>query len=219
MVAHQNLMFLHIYNQSRKELIHHMLTHQQITRFRKKIYEYYRRHGRDLPWRKTRNPYHIWISEIMLQQTQVDRVKDKYLQFISIFPGFKTLAQAPLQKILLVWQGMGYNRRALYLRQTAAKIMHEHGGRFPSDIHAIMNLPGIGKHTASSISAFAFNKPVVFIETNIRSVFIHEFFPKKHSVPDRMLMPLIAQTLDHKNPAQWYNALMDYGVYLKKTHA
>jgi A/G-specific adenine glycosylase len=189
-----------------------------IQSFRQKIYRYYHRHGRTLPWRKTRNPYHILISEIMLQQTQVERVRQKYPQFIAAFPDFKTLAKAPLRKLLQVWQGMGYNRRALFLKKIAEMVVEKFNGILPRTTEELMTLPGIGKNTAASVLAFAFNKPVAFIETNIRSVFIHCFFLDQDDVNDREILPLVEETLDSKNPREWYNALMDYGVMLKKTH-
>jgi A/G-specific adenine glycosylase len=194
------------------------LSSAAIRSFRQKIYRYYRSHGRTLPWRKTRNPYHILVSEIMLQQTQVERVLQKYPQFVTAFPDFKTLAKAPLRKILHVWQGMGYNRRALFLKKIAVAAVEKFNGRLPRTIEELMSLSGIGKNTAASISAFAFNKPVAFIETNIRSVFIHCFFQDQYDVNDREILPLVEKTLDIKNPCEWYNALMDYGVMLKKNH-
>jgi A/G-specific adenine glycosylase len=186
--------------------------------FRQKIYQYYRRNGRSLPWRKTRNPYHILVSEIMLQQTQVGRVVQKYPRFIAVFPDFKTLAKAPLRKILQQWQGMGYNRRALFLKKIAVEVVEKFNGRLPRTLEELMTLPGIGKNTAASISAFSFNKPVAFLETNIRSVFIHCFFNDRDNVHDREILPLAEKTLDSKNPREWYNALMDYGAMLKKAH-
>ncbi len=154
----------------------------------------------------------------MLQQTQVARVVQKYPQFIATFPDFKTLAAAPLRDILQVWQGMGYNRRALFLKKIAQAVEEKFMGKLPHTIEELMTLPGIGKNTAASISAFAFHKPVVFIETNIRSVFMHCFFPDQGEVTDREILPLVETTLDRNNPREWYNALMDYGVMLKKNH-
>ena len=193
------------------------LSSAAIRSFRRKLYRYYRDHGRTLPWRTTRNPYHILISEVMLQQTQVDRVVQKYNEFIAAFPDFKTLARAPLRKILQVWQGMGYNRRALYLKKIAEEVVETFNGRLPKTVEELMGLPGIGRNTACSITAFAFNKPVAFIETNIRSAFIHFFFNDRVDVHDREILPLVEKALDEKNPRQWYSALMDYGVMLKKT--
>ncbi len=187
-----------------------------IKKFQKTIYTFFKTNCRDFAWRNTTDPYKIVVSEIMLQQTQVERVKTKYQEFIKTFPNFKTLATASLKDVLTLWQGMGYNRRALYLHEIARKVTQDFGGRFPKDPLIIQNLKGIGPNTVGSICAFAFNIPTVFIETNIRSVFIHYFFPRKKAITDNQLLPLIAQTLDQKNPREWYFALMDYGVYLKK---
>jgi A/G-specific adenine glycosylase len=188
----------------------------QIKIFRKKIYDFYHKHGRDLPWRKTRNPYRILISEIMLQQTQVERVIVKYKEFLSAFPDFASLAEAPVRKLLTVWQGMGYNRRALALQSLAKQVRTVYNGKLPSDPMLLIALPGIGKYTAGAVAAFAFNKPVVFMDTNIRRVFIHEFFHDKENIKDEDLYPLIEKTLDKKAPCVWYNALMDYGSILKQ---
>ena len=173
---------------------------------------------RDFPWRNTTDPYHILVSEIMLQQTQVSRVQTKFPLFISRFPNFKRLAQASVKDILHVWQGMGYNRRALYLKKTANIIVTKYKGELPDNPEVLDTFPGIGKATASSIAAFAFNKPAVFIETNIRRVFLHLFFEDGRSkIDDREILPLIKQTLDKKNPRKWYEALMDYWAHLGKT--
>lgn len=192
------------------------LTSAQVRAFRGKIYYYYRTNGRNLPWRKTRNPYRILLSEIMLQQTQVERVLDKYEEFLAAFPHFSALAKAPLQKLLAVWQGMGYNRRALALRALARKVVDEHRGKLPSEPNTLIALPGIGKYTAGAVAAFAFNKPVVFMDTNIRRVYIHEFFHDRESIHDNEIIPLVEQTMDSENPRKWYNALMDYGAMLKR---
>jgi A/G-specific adenine glycosylase len=195
-----------------------LLTATRVRAFRKKVYDHYRTQGRDLPWRKTRKPYHILVSEIMLQQTQVDRVLEKYKEFIAAFQDFPSLAKAPLRKLLAVWQGMGYNRRPLALRALAQKVVNEHHGKLPCDPEQLLTLPGIGKYTAGAVLAFAFNKPVVFMDTNIRRVFIHEFFHKQENISDNDILPLVQQTLDASDSRKWYNALMDYGVMLKKEH-
>jgi A/G-specific adenine glycosylase len=155
----------------------------------------------------------------MLQQTQVERVVEKYPLFIRRFPTVIALSRARLATVLRVWQGMGYNRRAVYLRLAAREILRLYGGAVPSGQEELDNLPGIGAATASSIRAFAFNKPSVFIETNIRSVFIHHFFSGKENISDASLLPLLQRTLDTENPRRWYSALMDYGAYLKKQYA
>ncbi len=162
-------------------------------------------------------PYLIFISEVMLQQTYVERVREKYSEFIKKFPDFCSLSRAPLSGVLRVWQGLGYNRRALFLKRAAEEIVHAHGGKIPREISEIEMLPGIGPATARAIRAFAFNEPEVFIETNIRSVYLHFFFPNQENISDVTLLPLIKKTLDRNNPREWYYALMDYGVMLKKS--
>ena len=184
--------------------------------FQKLIYLFYPEHGRDFPWRTTHSPYHILVSEIMLQQTQTERVAEKYEQFINAFPNFSSLARAPFYKILRAWQGLGYNRRALALKKIAQRVMTKFHGNLPSSVEALMTLPGIGRATASAISAFAFNEPAIFIETNIRRVFIHHFFQNESSIKDTEILPLVEQTLDTSNPRRWYYALMDYGAALKR---
>jgi A/G-specific adenine glycosylase len=182
--------------------------------FKRKIRTFYRSQGRDLPWRRTRDPYRILVSEIMLQQTQVDRVKTFYENFIRRFPDFTSLAHAKKSDVLRAWQGLGYNRRALALKETARVVMKEYGGELPREREILESLPGIGPYTAGAIRAFAFNAPEVFIETNIRRVFIHFFFLRRDDVSDREILPLIEKTLDRKDPRAWYFALMDYGAML-----
>ena len=187
-----------------------------IPEFQKMVLSYYQQHGRDMPWRHTQDPYHILVSEIMLQQTQVERVTKKYPEFLHAFPDFTTLALAPLGEILAVWQGMGYNRRAISLQKCATRVLKEYDGLLPSDIETLVTFPGIGRATASSIAAFAFNMPVVFIETNIRRVFIHYFFTGVKTVNDAEILPIVRKALYHENPRVWYWALMDLGSALKK---
>lgn len=153
----------------------------------------------------------------MLQQTRTGRVEEKFPEFITAFPDITALALAPLQAVLTVWQGLGYNRRALYLKKLAETVGEEHEGAIPDTAEELKKLPGIGPATAASVAAFAFNRPVVFLETNIRSVFIHHFFPGKGKVYDAEILPLAEAALDRENPRRWYNALMDYGAMLKKT--
>jgi A/G-specific adenine glycosylase len=184
--------------------------------FQKTIREYFRKYGRDFPWRKTKNPYHILVSEIMLQQTQVERVLGKYEPFIAAFPDFVSLAQAPLHTVLAVWQGLGYNRRAIALQRIARTVTADWTGSLPSSVDLLIKLPGIGHATASAIAAFAFGKPSVFIETNIRRVFIHFYFHERDNVRDSEILPLVERTLYRSDPRRWYYALMDYGAMLKK---
>ncbi len=188
-----------------------------INDFKKIIWNYYASNGRLFEWRHTDDPYKVFISEVMLQQTQTARVAQKFPPFIAKFPDFKSLAQASLKDVLLQWQGLGYNRRGMYLHQAAQIILEQHGGMLPNDPEILVALPGIGKATAASICAFAYNNPTVFIETNIRAVFIHFYFNGKNAIDDRDIFPLVKATLDQDNSRDWYYALMDYGVMLKKT--
>jgi len=190
-----------------------------IATFRGIICDFYRRFGRhDLPWRKTADPYHIVVSEIMLQQTQVGRVIGKYVEFIRRFPGIDALAESTLHDVLAVWQGLGYNRRGKYLLEFARAVRDLHDGRIPDEPEILAGLPGIGKATASSIAVFAFNKPVPFIETNVRTVVIHFFFPGSEQVSDGEIRPWVTATMDGENPRDWFSALMDYGTMLKKKY-
>jgi A/G-specific adenine glycosylase len=191
---------------------------KKLITFVETIKTYYRQHKRVFAWRDVENSYYVFISEVMLQQTQTQRVVVKFEQFITAFPTINALAAASLADVLTVWQGLGYNRRAKFLHQAAQEIIRTHQGIIPHDLAALNALPGIGKATASSILAFAYNEPTVFIETNIRSVYIEFFFKDSTQVHDRDLEPLIRSTVDQENPRQWYYALMDYGVMLKKEH-
>lgn len=186
--------------------------------FRAAVLDYYQEYGRDLPWRRTRDPYRILVSEVMLQQTQVTRVLGKYDRFIAAFPDVCALGAAPTAVVLRTWQGLGYNRRALALHQSAQIIVAEHQGLVPRSLSGLRSLPGIGPATAGAIGVFAYDLPLPFIETNIRSAFLHFFFQGCNAVPDADILPLVALTLDHDNPRDWYYALMDYGVWVKKTH-
>lgn len=186
---------------------------EKIQKFQKTVWGFYTKEGRVLPWRKTKNSYHILVSEIMLQQTQVDRVIPKYQAFIKKFPNVKKLANASQKEVLTIWQGLGYNRRALNLWKSA-KIISKNS--FPKKEEDLITLPGIGSYTARAVLAFAYNKPVVLLETNIQAVFIYHFFKHTNKVADKELLPLIEKSLDQQNPREWYWALMDYGSYLKK---
>jgi A/G-specific adenine glycosylase len=183
------------------------------------VREYYRRHKRrGLPWRKTKDPYRILVSEIMLQQTQVERVISKYEQFLQTFPTVELLAHAPLSSVLRLWQGLGYNRRAKMLHESAKVITEKYGGRFPRAYTELVGLPGVGRYTAGAVLAFAYNEAITLIETNVRSVYLHHFFDGLYEIGDKELMPLIERTLDTKNPRSWYYALMDYGSFIKKMY-
>jgi len=181
----------------------------QVNKLLKEVETFYKKEGRHaLPWRHTRDPYKILVSEVMLQQTQVGRVVPFYKNFLKEFPTPAALAKAPLSKVLEAWQGLGYNRRAKFLHQ-AAKIIIEKGwdGK----------LPGVGPYTKAAVDAFAHNKPAVFIETNIRTVFTHFYFLNKKNIDDKKILPLIETALQKSKlePREFYAGLMDYGSYLK----
>ncbi len=186
--------------------------------FRRTVYAHFAKEGRVLPWRGKVTPYGTFVSEIMLQQTQVPRVAEFYPRFVKRFPNWARLAAAGLKDVLAAWQGLGYNRRARFLHEAAKRVTAEFKGRLPDDPALLVTLPGVGKATAASIAAFGFNRPTVFIETNIRAVFIHHFFRGREGVTDADLLPLVERMLDKSDPRRWYSALMDYGTALKKRH-
>lgn len=192
------------------------LTPELITSFQELIYHYFQENGRSLPWRETNDPYEILVSEVMLQQTPVERVVTQYGSFLKQFPSVSHLAQASLRDILLAWQGLGYNRRAKSLQALAQRVVQDFDGRLPAHRKTLESLPGIGAATAGAVLAFAYEEPVVFLETNIRRVFLHFFYPEAERVSDKELMPLAFLTLDYSRVRQWYYALMDYGAMLKK---
>jgi A/G-specific adenine glycosylase len=192
------------------------LNKRQVTAFVKLVMSHYRDQGRHaLPWRHVNDPYAILVSEIMLQQTQVDRVIPKYVAFIERFPTPQALAQAPLVEVLRLWVGLGYNRRALYLQKAAQVLaLAEH---YPQSVADWQRLPGVGPYTAAAVCAFAYDQLVSLIETNVRTVFIHHFFADKKAVTDIEIMGLVSQVLPQVGSARlWYYALMDYGSFLKK---
>ena len=187
-----------------------------VSEFRNIILDYYKTYGRSFPWIETNEPYRILVSEIMLQQTQTDRVVPRYDKWLELFPDCHRLANSSFSNVLAAWVGLGYNRRAKYLHETAKIISGTMGGMFPTDPAILQTLPGIGHYTAHAIATFAFNQPQVFIETNIRSVFLFFFFPGDSKVKDADIFHKIDATLDRTDPRTWYYALMDYGADLKK---
>lgn len=189
----------------------------KITAFQKKILTFYKNSGRDLPWRRTHDPYHILVSEFMLQQTQAVRVIPKYEKFIKKFRTVEILARSNTKDILTLWQGLGYNRRALYLKRAAEIIVNEYKGIVPRNAEELEQLPGIGPYTARAIVVFAYDAREIVIETNIRSIFIHEFFKDKERIRDEEIVTLIEKTLPSNDFRKWYAALMDYGSLLKQT--
>jgi A/G-specific adenine glycosylase len=198
-----------------------ILTPEIIRNFRRTVYRHHRQLGREMPWRHTEDPYAILVSEFMLQQTQVERVIPFYTAFLTRFPTVAHLAGAGRAEVLRAWQGLGYNRRALYLQAAAQAVIERYGGVIPRETADLRALPGVGAYTAAAVRIFAYNYPEVTIETNIRRVYLHHFASSAHSgtdsseaIPDSALFPLIRQTLDAGNPRQWYTALMDYGSML-----
>ena len=193
-----------------------------LTAFRARVLAHGRRLYRDLPWRRTRDPYGIWISEVMLQQTQVSRVDGRWQRWLERFPSVDALAAAQTADVLDEWQGMGYNRRALSLLRAAQQVSAS-GGAMPREEADLVALPGIGPATAAGIRAFAFDLPGVYLATNVRTVFLHELYPDAMQVPDRELIPLVRATCPADasdpgdDPRAWYYALLDYGAHLKRT--
>ena len=191
------------------------LSQKRIVSFRRRVWSSYRQHRRDFPWRRTDNPYRITISEVMLQQTQAQRVAPKYEAFVRHFSNWQALARASASAVLRQWSGLGYNRRAVALRDLARAVVREHNGKLPRGQEALEALPGIGPATAAAIRAFAFGEQSVYLDTNVRGVYIYEFFPDVPTVSDAALVPLIQQTLVGRSAREWYYALLDYGAWLK----
>ena len=172
---------------------------------------------RDLPWRNTHDPYAIMLSEVMLQQTQVARVQGRWEQWLATFPTVGDLAAAPLPPVLELWQGMGYNRRALNLKKCAEQVVERFDGEMPRGHKELLSLPGIGPATAAGVRVFAFEALDMYLETNVRTVFLHELFPGQDGVDDKELIPLVEKTCPQgREVRSWYYALLDYGAHLKK---
>lgn len=190
-----------------------------VARFQNDVLSHWREHGRhDLPWRKTTNPYRIMVSEVMLQQTQVPRVLEKYKEFLRAFPSVAALARSDLAPVLRVWSGLGYNRRGKYLHDTAKAIAANHGGRVPRMTADLRKLPGMGPYTTSAIRVFAWNLPDVLLETNIRAVYIHHFYQGRTSINDCELSAIAESAAAGQDPRVWHWALMDYGSEIKRLH-
>jgi A/G-specific adenine glycosylase len=208
----------------------------EIVSFHQALTTYYYENGRHaMPWRQPDkhgafDPYKILVSEVMLQQTQVDRVTPKYQQFLEKFPSIEVLAKSPISEVLIMWNGLGYNRRAKYIWQAAQMIEADFGGVFPGTREDLQRIPGIGSNTAGAIMAYAHNLPVTFIETNIRTVIIHHFFKDKKDIPDTAIKEVMDQVVPQSSgsdtqrmqgailtPREFYWALMDYGSHLKKS--
>ena len=190
------------------------MNEKEVKRFQKKIYEA-ASPLRLLPWRWNDNSYEVVVSELMLQQTQVDRVLPKFKEFINHFPSFRALAEASFDEVFVLWRGLGYNRRAQHLHNIAKLVIKEYDGELPSCKKALRNLPGVGDYTAAAILVFAFQEPVAMIETNIRTAYCWSFFRGREGVSDSQILPIIEQTIDKADCRSWFYALMDYGSKLK----
>ena len=221
-----------------------------ILAFQRAILSWYKTNRRDLPWRNTKDPYKILVSEVMLQQTQVTRVIPKYKEFLKAFPTLESLAKTSDKKLLKTWAGLGYWRRALNLKEAARILVSAQATKFltsprrrfstlakrkspraqnpksrgdfevrsleslsPSDLES---LPGIGPYTARAVSCFAFGNAEAFLDTNIRRVYLHFFFPKRKDIPDEEILKIAEKAVWKKNPREWHYALFDYGATVLK---
>ena len=183
-----------------------------IADFQHMILEWGRHNRRDMPWRDTRDPYKILVSEVMLQQTQVSRVLPKYEKFLREFPTLEALASSSQSNLLRTWQGLGYWNRALRLRDAARMVVNEFGGQFPRDPATLKKLPGVGPYTAGAVACFAFGSAEPFLDTNIRRVYLFFFFPGEDDVPDQRIMEIARRAVWIDDPREWGYALFDYGA-------
>lgn len=185
---------------------------RRIRTVQRRLLRWYQRSGRDLPWRRTRDPYRILISEMMLQQTPVARVIPKYRIWLKRFPNFESLARAPLRKVLAVWSGLGYNRRAVYLRRTARIVMRVHGGHLPASIEALQKLPGVGLYTAAAVAVFARRQSASMIDTNVRRVVRRVQYGWRSRVAEAALSQTAARLVPARQADRWHHAVMDLGA-------
>lgn len=196
----------------------------RLSSFRKTVWDYWRKEGRhELPWRNLpagrqghMDPYKILVSEVMLQQTQVERVIPKYKAFLKRFPTVRALARSSLRDVLVLWSGLGYNRRAKYLHDAAKYIVEKHKGMFPREYTSLRAIPGVGQYTANAVRVFAYNEYEVLIETNVRTAIIHHFFGNRRNIPDEEIEKYAAKVAQMQDPREWHSALFDYGAYLKR---
>jgi len=199
-----------------------------ILKFQKKILSWRTKNRRNMPWRKTSDPYKILVSEVMLQQTQVSRVVPKYREFLKEFPTLKAVAETSNANLLRVLRGLGYWRRARFLKATAQTILKKYKGVFPKEPEVLERLPGIGRYTARALACFAFNNPETFIDTNIRRVYLHFFFPNRKNVSDKEILKIAQKCLysishgrrkESITAREWHYALFDYGAMALKDKA
>jgi A/G-specific adenine glycosylase len=193
----------------------HHITKRKKALFRQTLLIWYAEHGRDLPWRKTDNPYHILVSEIMLQQTQVDRVIPKYHEFLEKYPDVQTLAEAPTDEIKQTWKPLGYNIRPVRLQTIAREVQAEYGGKIPDTPEALQKLKGIGKYTAGAVSCFGYNKPVPLVDTNVDRLLQRVFYGENTSLnakEKKAIWKLAEALIPQNNPFDYNQALMDFGA-------
>lgn len=188
-----------------------VLRREDIYRFRKKIFTWWAGHKRDLPWRKTDDPYRILVSEIMLQQTQVARVIPKYHEFLRKYPTVSDLAKATSADVLRIWKGLGYNRRALNLKKTAAMIMSSYDGKIPENEAELLKLPGMGIYTTRALLVFAFRNDTYCVDTNIRKIIEYTYFHGQRQ-KEPVIADIASQLLPKGRSWDWHQALMDYGA-------
>ena len=193
------------------------LSEKEAAQFRRALTSWYRKHGRDLPWRRTHDPYAIFISEVMLQQTQVVTVIPYFEQWLQRFPDIKTLAAAPESDVLHAWQGLGYYARARNLRAAAATVVEKHGGRFPTSIAQMRMLPGVGKYTAHAVATFALDQAVPIVEANTARV-LSRLFNLQTPIDEvrgrEFLWNRAAQLVPKRNAARFNSALLDLGAVI-----
>ena len=195
----------------------HVETDETAQRIQVALLGWYRAHRRALPWRKTKSPYRIFLAEMMLQQTQVERVIPKYQDFLSRFPTVRQLAAAPLAEVIRLWAGLGYNRRAVHLQRAAQAVVQEHGGTFPMTLQALLGLPGIGAYTARALLSFVGSAPVAVVDTNVRRVLGRVYQRDLAAVfgiegpTERQFQGLADSLVPNEQSARWNQALMDLG--------
>ncbi len=188
-----------------------------IPRFRRQLIGWFRRHGRDLPWRRTRDPYHVLVSEFMLQQTQVSRVESFYARFITEYPTIQHLARARPAAVRESWQGLGYYRRAANLHQLARTVVRDHQGTIPAQPDALILLPGVGRYTAGAVASFAFERAVPTVDTNIARVIRRAFHPRRPKNPnDKIIWATAASLVPRRGATAWaFNqGIMELGAVI-----
>lgn len=205
-----------IISSNKKNSAAQSLPRKKILKIQRTLLRWYRESGRDLPWRHTRDPYKVLVSEIMLQQTQVDRVIPKYQAFLKTFPTVERLARASRSRVIQLWAGLGYNRRAVYLHEAAKKVLRDFRGVVPTTIDELSTLPGVGEYTAGAVAAFSGGSTAAFLDTNIKRILGRLFFNvKQKRIPPELDLAAYAQPLipTQKDDAYfWHHALMDLGA-------